>query len=86
MMNTYNLQTQICKKESQYGVSCIMENQSPGNVDYNNNGHFLSFILRIRNTKIGLKKVKRRIEYVVSKEVEAIDNLCRFLKKENATW
>ena len=81
-MNTYNLQAQTCKKESQYGVSCIMANQSSGNVDYNNNGHFLSFILRTRNTKIGLKKVKRRLEYVVSKEVEVIRNLCWFLKKD----
>ena len=72
-MNTYNLQAQTCKKESQYGVSCIMANQSPRNVDYNSNGH-LSFILRIRNTKTGLKKVKRRLEYVVLKEVVAIRN------------
>tara|TARA_B100000073_G_scaffold71934_1_gene53650 strand:+ start:87 stop:347 length:261 start_codon:yes stop_codon:yes gene_type:complete len=85
MMNTYNLQTQICKKESQYGVSCIIANQIPGNVDYNNNGHFLSFILQTRNTKIGLKKAKRRLEYVVSKAVEAISNLCWFLKKEKET-
>ena len=73
-MNTCNLQTQTCKKESQYGVSCIMANQSPGNVDYNNNGHFLSFSLRIRNTKTGLKKVTRRLECVVSKEVEILRN------------
>ena len=73
-MNTYNLQTQTCKNESQYGVSCIIANQSPGNVDYNKNGYFLSCSLRIRNTKTGLKKVKRRLECVVSKEVEAIRN------------